>query len=72
MLFENLPNDEAGRRLVLKFELVALTELLVEFKHDNSVSSFVNGTIHNEIELIERCLEFGVDHVKAEMKEDYE
>ncbi len=66
MRFENLPEDEAGRRMALKVEALALTELLMKFKGDDSVSSFVIGTIHNEIELIDRCLEFGVDHVKAE------
>lgn len=70
MNFNNLPLDESARRIVLKVELVALTELLVKFKHDESVSSFVNGTIHNEIELIERCLELGVDHVKEEMNNE--
>ncbi len=69
MRFENLPQDEADRRMVLTVEARALTELLIKFNGDDSVSSFVTGTIHNEIELIDRCLEFGVDHVKAEIEE---
>lgn len=69
MNFNNLPEDESGRRLALKVEVLALQELLVKFSGDSSVSSFVLGTIHNEIELIDRCLEFGVDHVKGEIYE---
>jgi len=67
MNFNNLPEDESGRRIALKVEALALQELLVKFNGDSSVSSFVLGTIHNEIELIDRCLELGVDHVKGEM-----
>ncbi len=69
MNFDNLPQDESGRRMALKVEALALAELLVKFKDDDSVSSFVTGTIHNEIEIIDRCLEFGVDYVKAEQME---
>ena len=68
MRFDNLPEDEAGRRMALKVEAKALAELLLKF-HGEDVSSFVLGTIHNEIELIDRCLELGVDHVKAEQYE---
>lgn len=68
MRFENLPADETDRRIVLNVESRALTELLIKFQGED-VSSFVLGTIHNEIELIDRCLEFGVDHVKAEQYE---
>ena len=67
MRFENLPEDESGRRIALIVEARALTELLVKFNGDSTVSAFVTGTIHNEIELIDRCLELGVDHVKGEM-----
>jgi len=69
MRFENLPVDECDRRIALNVEARALQELLVKFDGDSSVSSFVLGTIHNEIELIDRCLEFGVDHVKGEQYE---
>lgn len=68
MRFENLPEDEAGRRMALKVEAKALAELLLKFNGEDA-SSFVIGTIHNEIELIDRCLEFGVDHVKGEQYE---
>ena len=66
MNFDNLPQDAEGQRFALKVEALALAELLVKFKGDSSVSSFVTGTIHNEIELIDKCLEFGVDYVKSE------
>lgn len=69
MRFENLPADEHDRRIVLSVESRALTELLIKFEGDDTVSAFVTGTIHNEIELIDRCLELGVDHVKAEQYE---
>jgi len=69
MQFDDLPQDEHTRRLVLLVEVNALRELLIKFEDDETVSSFVMGTIHNEIELIDRCLEFGVDHVKGEQYE---
>ncbi len=68
MRFDNLPQDEHDRRMVLTVEARALQELLIKFVGSDA-SSFVIGTIHNEIELIDRCLEFGVDHVKAEQYE---
>lgn len=68
MNFDNIPNDEASRTIWLKAELSSLNNLAEEFKCED-VSSFVMGTIHNEIELVERCLEFGVDYVKAEQYE---
>ena len=68
MRFDNLPQDERDRRIVLTVEARALQELLIKFVGSDA-SSFVIGTIHNEIELIDRCLELGVDHVKAEQYE---
>jgi hypothetical protein len=68
MNFDNLPSDEAGREIALNAELNALNNLVQEFQFEDA-SSFVMGTIHNEIELVERCLEFGVDYVKADQYE---
>ena len=65
MNFDNLPEDETNRRIALVVESRALTELVKKFQFEDA-SSFVMGTLHNEIELINKCLEFGVDFVKAE------
>lgn len=66
MVFENLPQDEGGRVIALNAMKSALLELAEVFEFDLVVHPTVTGTIHNEIELIERCLNFGVDYVKGE------
>lgn len=68
MNFDNLPVDEASRKIWLNAELSALNNLVQEFQFEDA-SSFVMGTLHNEIELVNKCLEFGVDFVKAEQYE---
>lgn len=69
MNFDNLPGDKNSVVSVLNTLKREYEDLLEEFEGDSSVSSFVFGTIHNEIEIIDRCLEFGVDYAKAEQYE---
>ena len=69
MNFDNLPQDKNSQAIALNAERNALVELVKKFQFDGTVSSFVMGTLHNELELVEKCLEFGVDDVKAEQYE---
>jgi len=69
MDFDKLPADEPSRKIALVAKRNVLKGLIDKFKYDLSVSGYVTGTIYNEIEFIDKCLEFGVDHVKAELYE---
>lgn len=69
MNFDNLPQDEASRRLLIKAEKETLSELVELFQSESVISPFILETLSNKISRLDDCLEFGVDHVKAEQYE---
>lgn len=70
MNIANIPNDKHEAEIHLRARKSAILELSGMFIENNiETTPQILGAMLNEIELIDRCLEFGVDHVKAEMYE---